>query len=130
MENVKRNTAYDTEVASKTEWAVGSGTPETNQSEAVETKTPIFVISSSELQNEFLNPVIENHSKHKQFSILRQLIPKKYRRPELEYQLEEPWWRDYKENKYLLIDGLLYQEERCNSSPKVIDRDHILLILQ
>ncbi|MBW0551905.1 hypothetical protein O181_091620 [Austropuccinia psidii MF-1] len=129
MENVKRNPASDTEVASKTEWAVGSGTPETNQSEAVETKTPILVISSSELQNEFLNPVIENYSKHKQFSILLQLILKTYRKPELEYQLEEPFWRDYKENKYLIIDGLLYHRERCTGSLTMIDRAHIPLIL-
>ncbi|MBW0478352.1 hypothetical protein O181_018067 [Austropuccinia psidii MF-1] len=49
---------------------------------------------------------------------------------ELESQLEEPWLRDYKYNKFLLLDGLLYHREKHTSALKVVDRDHISLILE
>ncbi|MBW0513606.1 hypothetical protein O181_053321 [Austropuccinia psidii MF-1] len=59
-----------------------------------------------------------------------QLLQQKYRSPELESQLEEPWLRDYKDNKFFLIDGLLHHREKHTSALTVIDRDHISLILQ
>ncbi|MBW0472824.1 hypothetical protein O181_012539 [Austropuccinia psidii MF-1] len=52
--------------------------------------------------------------------ILLQLLQQKYRSPELESKLEEPWVRDYKDNKFFLIEGLLYHREK----------HHISLILQ
>ncbi|MBW0507278.1 hypothetical protein O181_046993 [Austropuccinia psidii MF-1] len=48
----------------------------------------------------------------------------------MESQLEEPWLRDYKENKVFLVDGLLYHREKHTSAITIIDRDHISLILQ
>ncbi|MBW0558303.1 hypothetical protein O181_098018 [Austropuccinia psidii MF-1] len=51
-------------------------------------------------------------------------------RPEPESQLEEPWLRDYKDNKSFLIDGLLYHRDKHTSSLTIIDREHICLILQ
>ncbi|MBW0462734.1 hypothetical protein O181_002449 [Austropuccinia psidii MF-1] len=69
-------------------------------------------------------------AKHKQCSQLLQILQQKYRVPELEYQLEDPWLWDYKDNKFALIDGLLYHREKHNSSLTVIDKDHISLILQ
>ncbi|MBW0551748.1 hypothetical protein O181_091463 [Austropuccinia psidii MF-1] len=54
----------------------------------------------------------------------------KYRSPELEFQLEEPWLRDYKDSKFFLIDGLLYHREKHTSALTIIDRDHISLNLQ
>ncbi|MBW0517535.1 hypothetical protein O181_057250 [Austropuccinia psidii MF-1] len=68
---------------------------------------------------------MKTYSKHKQCGILLQLLQQKYRSPEL-----EPWLRDYKDNKYFLIDGLLYHREKHISALKIIDRDHISLILQ
>ncbi|MBW0477620.1 hypothetical protein O181_017335 [Austropuccinia psidii MF-1] len=62
--------------------------------------------------------------------MLLQLLQQKYRSPELETQLEEPWLRDYKDNKYFHIDGLLYHKEKKTSALTMIDRDHISLILQ
>ncbi|MBW0507715.1 hypothetical protein O181_047430 [Austropuccinia psidii MF-1] len=50
--------------------------------------------------------------------------------PELESQLEDPWLRAYKDNKFFLIDGLLYHREKHTSALTVVDRDHISLILQ
>ncbi|MBW0521124.1 hypothetical protein O181_060839 [Austropuccinia psidii MF-1] len=50
--------------------------------------------------------------------------------PELESQLEEPWLRDYKNNKFFLIHDLLYHREKHTNSLTIIDRDHISLILQ
>ncbi|MBW0523519.1 hypothetical protein O181_063234 [Austropuccinia psidii MF-1] len=73
---------------------------------------------------------METYSKHKQCSILFQLLQKKYRSPELESQLEEPWLRDYKYKKFFLIDGLLYHRGKRTSALTVIDRDHISLILK
>ncbi|MBW0465052.1 hypothetical protein O181_004767 [Austropuccinia psidii MF-1] len=65
LENVKSNSAYDPEVAARipihfmkihrknnfrfSQWAPGSGTPDTNQSETEETEIPIFRIRSSEI---------------------------------------------------------------------------------
>ncbi|MBW0461010.1 hypothetical protein O181_000725 [Austropuccinia psidii MF-1] len=40
----------------------------------------------------------------------------------MESQLEEPWLRDYKDNKLFLIDGLLYHREKHTGSLTVIDR--------
>ncbi|MBW0579817.1 hypothetical protein O181_119532, partial [Austropuccinia psidii MF-1] len=73
---------------------------------------------------------MKTYSKHKQCGILLQLLQQRYRSPELESQLEEPWLRDYKDNKYFPLDGLLYYREKHTSSLTIIDRDHICLILQ
>ncbi|MBW0478581.1 hypothetical protein O181_018296 [Austropuccinia psidii MF-1] len=70
------------------------------------------------------------YAKHKQCGILLQLLQQKYTSPELESQLEEPWLRDYKENRFFLIDGLLYHREKHTSALTVVGRDHISLILQ
>ncbi|MBW0586205.1 hypothetical protein O181_125920 [Austropuccinia psidii MF-1] len=112
------------------EWAPGSGTPDSGNTDSEGTETPILGISSSELHNEYFNAVIKKYTKNTQCGILLQLLKQKYRSPELESQLEEPWLRDYKYNKFFLIDGLLYHRERHTSALKIIDRDHISLILQ
>ncbi|MBW0469340.1 hypothetical protein O181_009055 [Austropuccinia psidii MF-1] len=146
LDNVKSNTAYDPEAAAKipinfmeidreknfrfSEWAPESGTPDSENTTSEGIETPILGISSSELHTEFLNSVMKTYSKHKQCGILLQLLQQKYRSPDLESQLEEPWLRDYKDNKCFLIDGLLYYREKCTSALKIIDRDHISLILQ
>ncbi|MBW0529410.1 hypothetical protein O181_069125 [Austropuccinia psidii MF-1] len=146
MDNFKRNPAYDPEVAAKvpihfmeidrrknfrfSECAPEGGTPDIEDTESEGTETPILGIGSSELHNEFFSEVIETYDKHKQCSILLQLLQKKYRSLELESQLEEPWLRDYKDNKFFLIDGLLYHREKHTSALKVIDRKHISLMLQ
>ncbi|MBW0561739.1 hypothetical protein O181_101454 [Austropuccinia psidii MF-1] len=87
IDNVKRNPAYDPEVAAKIpihfmeidrrtnfrffEWAQESGTPE---SDSEGTETPILGISSSELHNEFFNAVMKTYSKHKQCGIFLKLL--------------------------------------------------------
>ncbi|MBW0537258.1 hypothetical protein O181_076973 [Austropuccinia psidii MF-1] len=76
------------------EWAPESGTPESGNIDSEGTETPILGISSKELHNEFFNAVIKAYSKHKQCGILFQPLHQKYRSPELESQLEEPWLRD------------------------------------
>ncbi|MBW0546996.1 hypothetical protein O181_086711 [Austropuccinia psidii MF-1] len=73
---------------------------------------------------------MKTYAKHKQCGILLQLLPVKYRSPELEFKLEEPWLRDYKDNTFFLIDGLLYHREKHTSALVVVDRDDISLILQ
>ncbi|MBW0590014.1 hypothetical protein O181_129729 [Austropuccinia psidii MF-1] len=103
------------------EWAQGSGTPDTDHIGPEDKETPILGISFSELHNNLFNSVNKSYEKHKQFSILMSLLQQKYRSPELESQLEEPWLREYKDNKILLIDGLLYHREKKTSSLRVID---------
>ncbi|MBW0499483.1 hypothetical protein O181_039198 [Austropuccinia psidii MF-1] len=112
------------------EWEQESGTPNSQDTKTEGKKTPIMGISSSELHNEFFSAVIKAYSKHKQCSILFQLLQQKYRSPELESQLQEPWLRDYKDNKFFLIYGLLYHREKHTSALTVLNRDHISLILQ
>ncbi|MBW0554726.1 hypothetical protein O181_094441 [Austropuccinia psidii MF-1] len=112
------------------EWAPESGTFDSRNTDSEGTETSILGISSSELQNECFSAVMKTYAKHKQCSILLQLFQQKYRSPELESQLEEPWLRDYKENKFFLIDDLLYHREKHTSALTVVDRDHISLILQ
>ncbi|MBW0534245.1 hypothetical protein O181_073960 [Austropuccinia psidii MF-1] len=73
---------------------------------------------------------MKTYSKQKQCGTLLQLLQQKYRSPELESQLEEPWSRDYKDKKFSLIDGLLYHREKHTSFLTVVERDHIPLILQ
>ncbi|MBW0580413.1 hypothetical protein O181_120128 [Austropuccinia psidii MF-1] len=106
LDNVKRNPAYDLEVAAKipihfmeidrrknfrfSEWAPESGTPDSGNTDSEETETPILGIISSELHNEFFSAVRKSYSKHKQCGILLQLLQQKYRSPELGSQLEEP----------------------------------------
>ncbi|MBW0465324.1 hypothetical protein O181_005039 [Austropuccinia psidii MF-1] len=146
LDNVKSNPACDHEVAAKipihfmeierrknfrfSEWEQGSGTPDSKDTESEGTETPILGISSSELHNEFFSALMKMYSKYKQCGILLQLLQEKYRSPELESQLEEPWLRDYKDNKFLLIDGLLYHREKHTSALTVVDKDHISLIVQ
>ncbi|MBW0497710.1 hypothetical protein O181_037425 [Austropuccinia psidii MF-1] len=146
LDNVKSNPAYDPEVAAEvpihfmeidrkenfrfSQWAPESGTPDSQNTSSEGTETPILGISSSELQTEFFNAVMKTYDKHKQCGILLPLLQQKYRSPELESQLEEPWLRDYKDNKCFLIDGLLYHREKHTAALTIIERDHISLILQ
>ncbi|MBW0467117.1 hypothetical protein O181_006832 [Austropuccinia psidii MF-1] len=94
------------------EWVPGSGTPDSGNTYSEGTEISILGISSSELHTEFFNAVMNTYAKHKQCGILLQLLQDKYRSPELESQLEEPWLRGYKENKFFLIDVLLYHREK------------------
>ncbi|MBW0583203.1 hypothetical protein O181_122918, partial [Austropuccinia psidii MF-1] len=112
------------------EWAPESGTFDSENTDSDGTETPILGRSSSELHNAFLSAVLKSYAKHKQCGILIQLLQQKYRSPELESQLEEPWLRDYKDSKFFLVDGLLYHREKHTSALTVVDRDHISLILQ
>ncbi|MBW0493549.1 hypothetical protein O181_033264 [Austropuccinia psidii MF-1] len=146
LDNVKNNPAFDPEVAAKipihfmeidrrknfrfSEWALASGTPDIGNTDSDGTETPILGISSSELHTEFFNTVMKTYAKHKQCGIFLQLLQQKYRRPQLEYQLEEPWLRDYKDNKSFLIDGLLYHRWKHTSALTIIDRENISLLLQ
>ncbi|MBW0507309.1 hypothetical protein O181_047024 [Austropuccinia psidii MF-1] len=112
------------------EWAPESGTPDSEDTEPEGEKTPILGISFSELHNEFFSLIMRNYAKRKQCSILLQLLQQKNRSPELESQLEEPWLRDYTDDHFFLMDGLLYHREKHISALIEIDRDHIFLILQ
>ncbi|MBW0537326.1 hypothetical protein O181_077041 [Austropuccinia psidii MF-1] len=111
------------------EWAPESGAPDSEDTESEGTETPILGIRSSELHNELFSAVLKTYSKYKQCCILLQLLQQKYSRPELESQLEEPWLRDNKDKRFFLIDGLLYHREKHTSAFKVVDRNHISLIL-
>ncbi|MBW0490541.1 hypothetical protein O181_030256 [Austropuccinia psidii MF-1] len=146
LDNFKSNPAYDPEIEAKipihfmeierkknfrfSEWAPESGTPDSGNTDSEGTETPILGISSSELHTKFFNAVMKTYSKHKQCGILLQHLQQKYRSPELESQLEEPWLRDYKDNKFFLTNSLLYNGEKHTSELTIIDRDHISLILQ
>ncbi|MBW0479937.1 hypothetical protein O181_019652 [Austropuccinia psidii MF-1] len=137
LDNVTRNQGYDLEVAAKipinfleidrknnfrfSEWGTKGGTPDGGNTDSEGTETPILGISSSELQSEFFNAVMMTHSKHKQCGILLKLLQKKYRSSELESQLEEPWFRDYEDSQYFLIDGLSYNREKHTSALTIID---------
>ncbi|MBW0522368.1 hypothetical protein O181_062083 [Austropuccinia psidii MF-1] len=92
------------------EWAPESGTFDSGNTNSEGTETPILEIGSSELHNEFFSAVLKS--------------------PDLESQLEEPWLRAYKDNKFFLVDGLRYHREKHTSALTVVDRDHISLILQ
>ncbi|MBW0488662.1 hypothetical protein O181_028377 [Austropuccinia psidii MF-1] len=146
LDNDKANPDYDPEVEAKipicfmeidrkknfrfSEWAPESGTPDSGKTNSERKETPILGICSSELHTEFFNAVMKTYDKHKQCGIWLQLLQEKYRSPELESQLEEPWLRDYKDNKCFLIDFLLYQREKHTSALTIIDRDHISFVLQ
>ncbi|MBW0483173.1 hypothetical protein O181_022888 [Austropuccinia psidii MF-1] len=146
LDNVKSNRAYEPEGAAKinihfmeidtknylrfSEWAPESDTPESGDTEPEERETPILGLSSSELHNEFLKAVMKTYAKHNQCRLLLKILQQNYSSPELEAQLEEPLLRDYKDNKFFLIDGLLYHRGKHTSALTVIDRDHISLILQ
>ncbi|MBW0498056.1 hypothetical protein O181_037771 [Austropuccinia psidii MF-1] len=112
------------------EWAPRTGTPDSRNTESEGTETPILGISSSELHNESFRAVMKTYSKHKKCVILLELLQQNYRSTELESQIEEPLLRYHKNNKFLLIDGLLYHREKHTSELTVLDRDHISLILQ
>ncbi|MBW0467388.1 hypothetical protein O181_007103 [Austropuccinia psidii MF-1] len=146
LDTVKSNPAYDPQVAAKipvhfmeidsrrslrlSKWAPESGTPDSGDTDSEGTETPILEISSSQLHNEFFSAVMKTYAKHKQCGILVKLLQKTFRSPELESQLEETWLRDYKDNKFFLIDGLLYHREKHTSALTMVYRDHISLILQ
>ncbi|MBW0501362.1 hypothetical protein O181_041077 [Austropuccinia psidii MF-1] len=146
LDNFKSNPAYDPEVEAKipihfmeidrrknfrfSEWAPESGTLHSGNTDSEGTETPILGISSSEMQNEFFGAVLKYYAKHKQCGTLLQLLQQKYRSPELECQLKEPWLRACKDNKFFLVDDLLYHREKHTSALTVVDRGHISLILQ
>ncbi|MBW0464020.1 hypothetical protein O181_003735 [Austropuccinia psidii MF-1] len=88
------------------EWEPEFGPSDSDYTEAEGAQTPKFAISSSELHNEFFSSVLQTYSKNKQCNMMLQFLQQKYRSPELESQ------------------------EKNTSALKVIDRDHISLILQ
>ncbi|MBW0580995.1 hypothetical protein O181_120710 [Austropuccinia psidii MF-1] len=88
------------------EWAPGSGTPDSKDTDSEGRETPILGKSSSELHNEFLSVVMKTYAENKQCGILLQLLQQKYRSPELE------------------------SKEKHNSALTVIERDHTSLIPQ
>ncbi|MBW0469168.1 hypothetical protein O181_008883 [Austropuccinia psidii MF-1] len=96
----------------------------------MEKGTPILGISSLELHNRSLHTVKSPYAKHEQCSILISPLRQKYRNPELESKLEEVWIRDYKDNKLLTIDGLLYHRDKHNNALIMTERDHVTLVLQ
>ncbi|MBW0590320.1 hypothetical protein O181_130035 [Austropuccinia psidii MF-1] len=112
------------------EWAPESGTLDSGNTDSEGTETPILGISSCELHNDYFSAVLKSYAKTKQCGILLQLLQQKYRSPELKSQLEESWLRAYKDNKFFLMDGLLYHREKHTSALTVTDRDLISLILQ
>ncbi|MBW0482279.1 hypothetical protein O181_021994 [Austropuccinia psidii MF-1] len=81
LDNVKRNPAYDPEVAANipihfmgidrrknfrfSEWAPGSGTPDSGDTDSEGRETQILRISSSELHNELFSAVMKTYAKHK-----------------------------------------------------------------
>ncbi|MBW0529407.1 hypothetical protein O181_069122 [Austropuccinia psidii MF-1] len=97
LDNDKSNPAYYPEVAAKipihfmgidrrknfrfSEWAPGSGNPESGDTDSEGTETPILVISSSKMHNKFFSAVMKTYAKHKQCGILLQLLRQKYRSP-------------------------------------------------
>ncbi|MBW0558399.1 hypothetical protein O181_098114 [Austropuccinia psidii MF-1] len=123
LDNVNSNPGYNHEVAVKipihfmeihrrrnfrfSDCAPGSGTLESGNTDSEGTATSILGISSSELHNESFSAVLKSYAKHKQCGISLQLLQQKYRSPELESQLEDPWLRAYKDTKFFLVDGLL-----------------------
>ncbi|MBW0505349.1 hypothetical protein O181_045064 [Austropuccinia psidii MF-1] len=111
------------------EWAPGSGTPDSGDTDSERKETPKLGISCSEPHNEFFSAVIKTYSKHKQCVILLRLLQQEYRSPELESQLEGPWLRDQKDNNFFLIGGPLYHREKHTSALTLIDRNHIFLVL-
>ncbi|MBW0491940.1 hypothetical protein O181_031655 [Austropuccinia psidii MF-1] len=112
------------------EWEPGNGTPISGDTGSEGTKTPILGISFLELKKEFFNVVVKTSAKNKQCVILLQLLQQKYRRPEMESQLGEPWLRDYRDNRFFLRYGFLYHRGKNTSALTVVDRDNISLILQ
>ncbi|MBW0580726.1 hypothetical protein O181_120441 [Austropuccinia psidii MF-1] len=73
---------------------------------------------------------MKTYGKPKKCGILLQLFQQEFRSPELESPLEEPWSRDYNNNKFLLIEGLLYHREKHTSAFTIIERDQLSFILQ
>ncbi|MBW0477767.1 hypothetical protein O181_017482 [Austropuccinia psidii MF-1] len=112
------------------EWAPESGTPGSGDTESEGTETPILVIRSSQLHNEYFSAAMNTYAKHRKCGVLLQLLQHKYKSPGLEFQLEETRLRDYNNNKFFLIDGFLRQREKHTSALTVVYRDHISLILQ
>ncbi|MBW0504149.1 hypothetical protein O181_043864 [Austropuccinia psidii MF-1] len=146
LDNVKRNTAYYPEVAAKipihfveidrrrnfkfSEWEPEFSTSDSDNTEPEGTETSILGISSSELHNKFFSSVTKTYTKNKQCTILLQILQQKYRSSEMESQLEGPWMREFKDNTFFHIDGLLYHREKHTSALTGIHRDHIYLILK
>ncbi|MBW0567353.1 hypothetical protein O181_107068 [Austropuccinia psidii MF-1] len=146
LDTFRSNPSYGPEVSAKipihfmeidrrknfsfSEWAPGSGTLNSRNTDSEVRETPILGISSSELQNEAFSAVLKAYAKYKQCGILLQLLQQKYMSQELESQLEEPWLRAYKNNKFFLVNVLLYHREKHTSALTVVDREYISLILQ
>ncbi|MBW0535695.1 hypothetical protein O181_075410 [Austropuccinia psidii MF-1] len=84
------------------EWVAGSGTPDSGDTDSEGKEAPILGMSSSELHNELFSAVMKTYAKHEQCGILLQLFQQRYRSPELESQLEEPWLRYYKDKSFSL----------------------------
>ncbi|MBW0534266.1 hypothetical protein O181_073981 [Austropuccinia psidii MF-1] len=115
LDNVRSNPPYDPEVAAK---------------------IPIHFIEIYRRQNFRFSEwapgsdTLDSGNTDSECGILLQLLQQKYRSSKLESQMEEPWLRAYKDNKFLIVDGLLYHIEKHTSALTVVDGDHISLILK
>ncbi|MBW0494656.1 hypothetical protein O181_034371 [Austropuccinia psidii MF-1] len=57
------------------EWAPGSGTLDSGNTDSEGTETPILGKSSTELNNKFFSAVLNSYAKHKQFSKSMRCLP-------------------------------------------------------
>ncbi|MBW0490296.1 hypothetical protein O181_030011 [Austropuccinia psidii MF-1] len=102
--------------------------PDSGNTESEGTETAILGIHSLELHNEFFSAVMKTYSKHKQCGILLQLLQQKYRSPELESQLEEPWLRDYKGKRWEQeLSEYINTCERCQKAKRKHGKKYGLL---
>ncbi|MBW0526325.1 hypothetical protein O181_066040 [Austropuccinia psidii MF-1] len=104
------------------EWAPGSGTPESRNSH-IGDKLLRDLQGALQCSNENLGQI------QTVWNIVETLSTE-IQEPRTGIPVGGALIRDYKDTKSFLIDGLLYHRERHTSSLTVIDRDHTSLILQ
>ncbi|MBW0469851.1 hypothetical protein O181_009566 [Austropuccinia psidii MF-1] len=118
LKNNKANTAYDPESGAKIQMKymeiyrkrkfkllnLGFQNDPTNPAQRLEEdkELPILGIIPSKLNIELLRVVQKSYKKQNQCSILTQSLEQKYRSPEMESQLEEPWLKNFKDKNFSL----------------------------
>ncbi|MBW0507544.1 hypothetical protein O181_047259 [Austropuccinia psidii MF-1] len=93
-------------------------------------KIPIEGISVTDLNKTFFEELRNSYTQDKNCSILCQLHTKDCKDSSLTHALDEIWKKSYDEERYHLLDGIIYHRTKHTCVMTVVDRSLLNLVLK
>ncbi|MBW0484829.1 hypothetical protein O181_024544 [Austropuccinia psidii MF-1] len=91
---------------------------------------PIEGISVTDLNTTFFKEVRNSYTQDKNLSLLCQLLTKDCKDHSLIHALDEVWNKSYVEERFYLLDGIIYHRTKKTCLMRFVDRSLINLVLK